>query len=205
MNEQVQEHFVAYHNIDIQERPLSRGRVGSFETNKPVLPEKGDVLWCFEGEGRPKKFRLVKRAIVSRSKKGRSGTVIWYDDSLLVDANVNDFPWFAGLRKEQSSFSFGVNRIRTAETVNALEQFAVARGLHEPQFTDLCAYTVRRSSTLKTYADGRSHSIDTRGTSWARFADILTAKKPGQAVPVLFTPAEDYAPPRLSAAPSSWK
>jgi hypothetical protein len=193
MNEQAQPHFVAYHNIDIQDRPLWRGREGSFDTNKPVLPEKEDILWCFEGEGRTKQFRLVKRATISRSRKGRDGSVIHYDDSLLVDADVNDLPWFAELRKEQSSFSFGVNRIRNAETIDALEQFAATRGLHKARFTDLCAYTIRHSSTLKTYADGRPHTIDTGSTSWARFADILSSKKPGQAVPLLFAPAEDFS------------
>jgi hypothetical protein len=193
MNEQTQQHFVAYHNVDIQERPLWRGHEGSFDTNKPKLPQKGDILWCFEGEGRPKQFRLVKRALVSHSERRRGGSEVHYDASVLVDAAVNDLPWFAELRKEQSSFSFGVNRIQNSETIAALEQFAADRGLRNEQFTDLCAYTLRHSSTLKTYTDGRTHTISTGGTSWARIADILSAKKPGQTVPLLFAPAEDFA------------
>jgi hypothetical protein len=38
-----------------------------------------------------------------------------------------------------------------------------------------------------------THIIDTRGTSWARIADILSAKNPGQTLPLLFAPAEAFA------------
>jgi hypothetical protein len=202
MNEQTPQHFVAYHNVDLQERPLQRGRDGSFDTKKAKLPQKGDILWCFEGEGRPKQFRLVKRAAVSHSEKGRGGSEVHYDTSLLVDVAVNELPWFADLRQTQI-FSHGVTRIQNPETIDALEQFAATRGLRREQFTDLCAYTLRHSSTLKTYTDGRTYPIDTGGTSWARIADILSAKKPGQIVPVLFAPAEDSQ--RSRAAPSWWR
>jgi hypothetical protein len=77
MNDQAPQHFVAYHNVDVQERPLGRGVDGSFDTGKPKLPQKGDILWCFEGEGRPKQFRLVKRAVVStRSGDGTARTTL---------------------------------------------------------------------------------------------------------------------------------
>lgn len=125
MNGKIQQHFVAYHNVDEQGAQLRRGRRGSFETNKRKLPQKGDVLWCFEGEGRPKEYRLVKRGVVSRSDKESDGpSVIRYQDSDSVDLIVNDAPWFAKLRKDQGSFSFGVNRIQDADIINELEGFA---------------------------------------------------------------------------------
>lgn len=126
MNGQIQKHFVAYHNVDEQGAPLHRGRRGWFETNKPKLPQKGDVLWCFEGEGRPKEYRLVKRGVVSRSKKQPDGpSVVLYQYSDAVDVIVNDAPWFAKLRKDQGSFSFGVNQIQDPDIVNELEHFAL--------------------------------------------------------------------------------
>ncbi|EHR03021.1 putative restriction endonuclease [Bradyrhizobium sp. WSM471] len=105
-----------------------RGPDGWFDTTKPKLPQRGDILWCFEGEGRPAQFRLVKRAVVSHSKKGRDGSKVHFDTSLLVDALVNDLPWFAELRRSQF-FSQGVIQIRNEETIGGLEQLAATRGL----------------------------------------------------------------------------
>lgn len=123
--EKTQQNFVAYHNVDEQGSPLHRGRRGWFQTNKPTLPKKGDVLWCFEGEGRPKKYALVKRAVVSRSEKELDGpSVVRYQYSDLLDVVVNDAPWFAKLRKSQGSFAFGVNRISDPDIVNELERYS---------------------------------------------------------------------------------
>jgi hypothetical protein len=119
------QHFVAYHNVDQRGAPLGRARSGWFETNKAGLPEKGDVLWCFEGKGRPKEFRLVKRALVSRSDKVIGGpSLVRYHDADLPDAIVNDAPWFKKLFEEQGRFGFGVNPILDAGTVEELESFA---------------------------------------------------------------------------------
>jgi HNH endonuclease len=151
------------------------------------------MLSCFEGEGRPRHFLLVTRGVVSRFERKPDGSKVYYDVSVLIDAAANDLAWFAELRREQSSFSFGLNRIRNPETIVALEQFATDRGLHKKGFTKLCASTLRHSSKLATYADGEPHTIGTGGTSWARFAEMLSSTRPGQTVPVLFAPAEDFA------------
>ncbi|WP_315792541.1 HNH endonuclease [Bradyrhizobium sp. SZCCHNRI1002] len=120
-----QEHFVAYHNIDERGASLDRGRRGSFETRKPTLPRKGDVLWCFEGEGRPRDYRLVKRGVVLRSDKS-SGTPseVRYVASDIPDASVTGLPWFEKLRKAQGSFGLGLNRISDAKSIEDLERFA---------------------------------------------------------------------------------
>src|SRR5262245_51161055 len=121
-------HFVAYHNTELRSASLDRGGVGSFETNKPLLPENGDVLWCFEGEGRPRQYRLVKRGIVLRADRavGRA-SLIRYRDAVKVEATVNGFPWFEALRKEQTNFSFGVNQIRNLDLVTELERCAAGQ------------------------------------------------------------------------------
>jgi hypothetical protein len=70
-------HFVAYHNVDQRGGHLnSKDGRGSFETNKTSLPRKGDVLWCFEGEGKPKRFHLVTRGIVTRTAKQSDGSAL---------------------------------------------------------------------------------------------------------------------------------
>jgi hypothetical protein len=74
---QVLKHFVAYHKVD--ERGALRSDKdgsGEFETNKAAKPRKGDVLWCIEGEGSPKKYRLATRGVVTRLTKHPDGTSI---------------------------------------------------------------------------------------------------------------------------------
>jgi HNH endonuclease len=194
MNEQSQQHFVAYHNADQRGAALWRGQRGSFETDKPVLPRKGDVLWCFEGQGRPKSYRLVKRGVVSRSERSDEGpSLVHYRASTEVDADVTGLAWFDKLLKAQGSFGFGVNRIGDPETIKELERFASSRADGDQHFTDLCAYTLKRSSDLETFADGREYTIKTGGKPWARIADILATKEPRVTVPVLFAPAERFA------------
>lgn len=119
------QYFVAYHNVDQRGTLLGRGRSGRFETNKAGLPRKGDVLWCFEGKGRPKEYRLVKRAVISRSDKrvGRPSQVR-YQAADPLDAVVNDAPWFKKLFAEQGRFGFGVNPVLVTGTVDELESFA---------------------------------------------------------------------------------
>jgi hypothetical protein len=70
-------HFVAYHKVDERGPLLSdEDGGGRFETNKPSKPRKGDVLWCIEGEGSPKKFRLATRGMVARQTTDSDGTSI---------------------------------------------------------------------------------------------------------------------------------
>ncbi|MBP0112789.1 HNH endonuclease [Bradyrhizobium vignae] len=118
------QHFIAYHNVDQRGVALSRARSGYFETNKPTLPQKGDVLWCFEGKGRRKEYRLVKRALVARSDKRSSGFQVRYLDADVLDAVVNDMSWFKKLFDAQGRFGFGLNRISDIETIDELESFA---------------------------------------------------------------------------------
>jgi predicted restriction endonuclease len=118
------QHFIAYHKADQRGVALSRARNGFFETNKPGLPEEGDVLWCFEGKGRPKEFRLVKRALVVRSDRSSIGSQVRYRDAELLDAVVNGMSWFEKLFEAQGRFGFGLNPTSDIETIEELESFA---------------------------------------------------------------------------------
>lgn len=121
-------HFVAYHNFEKRGARLDRGSSGTFETNKPLLPERGDVLWCFEGQGRPRQIRLVKRGTVLRSDKNvRATSLVRYRDAAAIDAVVNGFPWFEALREEQGNFGFGVNLIGDSGLVEELERFVAGQ------------------------------------------------------------------------------
>jgi len=195
MSEPFERHFVAYHNVEEQGHLLSRSENGYFETNKPALPQKGDVLWCFEGEGRPKHFRLVARGIVTRTirRTDLPSRVHFKASAPIEPADVNALPWFPRLFRSQGSFGFGLNTIKDPEIVEELEQFAASRTAPEPaRFTDLCAYTIKHSSSFDGYSDGGNHTIDTKGKSWARIAEIIAERKDREVVPVLFAPAERF-------------
>lgn len=119
-------HFVAYHNIDQRGVALSRARSGVFDTNKSGLPQKGDVLWCFEGAGRRlKEFRLVKRALIAGADRRASGDAqVRYQDADVLDVVANGMPWFKKLFDEQGRFAFGLNQISDNETIGELEGVA---------------------------------------------------------------------------------
>ncbi|MGY0574198.1 HNH endonuclease [Bradyrhizobium sp. RDM12] len=123
MSEKIQ-HFAAYHNIAGQGGRLQRGRGGYWGTNKPQLPRPGDVLWCFEGEGYPRRYRLVKRAVATRSQRQLESSKVHYSTSIPVEADTTNFTWFQELLKEQRSFSFGLNAIRDRDIIAELERLA---------------------------------------------------------------------------------
>lgn len=118
------QHFIAYHNVDQRGVALSRARSGFFETNKPGLPQNGDVLWCFEGAGRRKEYRLVKRTLVVRSDRHSSGSRVHYLEADVLDAVVNGLPWFKTLFDAQGHFGFGLNQISDSGTIAEMESFA---------------------------------------------------------------------------------
>jgi hypothetical protein len=163
-------HFVAYHNIDERGSQLWRGGSGTFETNKSSLPHRGDVLWCFEGHGRPRRFTLVNRGVVTRTTKPADGpSLVHYKTSGSIEpAEVNALPWFPKLFRSQGSFGFGLNAIRDRDIVDQLEAYAEGNLLIPVErYTEHCAYTLKHSSLFGRCADGE-HTIDTKGKSWAR-------------------------------------
>lgn len=166
MNETVSKHFIGYHSTDIQGRPMWRGPDGWFDTKKPKLPQRGDILWCFEGEGRPAQFRLVKRAVVSHSKKGRDWSKVHFDTSLLVDALVNGLPWFAELQRSQF-FSQGVIQIRNEETIDGLEQLAATRGLPADLISRLAARS-QADDLAEVENDATISETERAALRWAR-------------------------------------
>jgi len=196
MAQRPETHFVAYHNVDERGSQLWRGANGAFETNKSSLPRKGDVLWCFEGKGRPKRFTLVKRGIVTRISKPSDGpSLVHYKTSSSIEpAEVNSLPWFPKLFRSQGSFGFGLNAINDTAIVAQLEHYAAGNAAADrPQYTELCAYTLKHSSLFDEYAGGGTHTVDTKGRSWARIAELLADRGEGEIVPVLFAPAEHFA------------
>ena len=193
MGEDAPRHFVGYHNVDVQNGHLS-GDGGRFETNKSILPEKGDLLWCFEGERKPRRYRLITGGVVSHSTRHSGApSQVHYKPSVSFGAlDATDLPWFRKLVSDQSSFRFGLNVIRDPETVAELERYVERNSVKGSHFTNICAYTLKHSADLETYADGREHTILTGGKSWARIAQLLAKCKTGEIVPVLFAPAENF-------------
>jgi hypothetical protein len=135
-----EKHFVAYHGVDERGWHLgSDGGRGCFETNKSALPSKGDVLWCFEGEGKPKRYQLMIRGIVTRIKRqdGEPSLVYYRGPADFSSFDVTSLPWFEKLAKSQGSFSFGLNAIRDPQTVEELERFVAGNEASKTRDTDL--------------------------------------------------------------------
>jgi hypothetical protein len=162
-----EKHFVAYHSVDERGSHLNvRGGRGVFETNKSSLPSKGDVLWCFEGEGKPKHYQLIMRGIVTLIKKqdGEATLVYYRGPSDFSPVDVTSLPWFEKLAKSQGSFSFGLNSIRDPKTVADLERFVTAgsasaigldRALFKQQFANFDARVAYHSEGNEHFASFR--------------------------------------------------
>ncbi len=155
-------HFVAYHNVDQRGAHLYlKGGRGSFETNKPALPHKGDVLWCFEGEGKPKRFRLVSRGVVTRTAKQADGSaLVHYQVPEQFEASdVTPFPWFRRLLKSQGSFGFGLNSIADPTFVEELERHVDGHTSSDSEAEDINAIekdpSIRDETTRKALIDAR--------------------------------------------------
>jgi hypothetical protein len=135
-----EKHYVAYHSVDERGSHLHiKGGSGVFETNKASLPSKGDVLWCFEGQGKPKRYQLMIRGIVTRMKRkdGEASLVYYHGPADFFSIDVTSLPWFKKLAKSQGSFSFGLNAIRDPQTVEELERFVAGNAVPRTRHTDL--------------------------------------------------------------------
>jgi hypothetical protein len=162
MSGAAERHFVAYHNVDERGAHLnSKDGRGLFETNKSALPRKGDVLWCFEGEGKPKRFRLVSRGVVTlMAKRSDGSTLVHYQGSEWFEASdVTSLPWFRRLLKTQGSFGFGLNSIADPNFVEELERHVDGHASDNSEAEDIDAIekdlTIRDETTRKALIDAR--------------------------------------------------
>ena len=170
MTEPGEKHYVAYHSVDERGSHLNvRGGSGVFETNKSALPSKGDVLWCFEGEGKPKHYQLMMRGMVTRVKRqdGEASLVYYRGSADFSPVDVTSLPWFDKLAKRQGSFSFGLNAIHDPETVEELERFVAGNAASETRYTDLFRIQYRNRTAegwidfypLRLFTDKKSGPI----------------------------------------------
>jgi hypothetical protein len=112
-------HFVQYHNPDRFATPCAAVATSEFEvaTNKRVKDLLGSQLWVICGEERPRRYFLCKTYLVDAVGpygddadfrffvRGRVG--IRFQPPMLL----NGLPWFHEFCRQQSNFSFGLNRI----------------------------------------------------------------------------------------------
>jgi predicted restriction endonuclease len=162
MAEPAERHFVAYHNVDERGTHLySKNGRGSFETNKPALPRKGDVLWCFEGEGRPRRFRLVARGVVTRTTRQSDGSslVHYQGPDPFEPSDVTSLPWFRELLESQGFFGFGLNSIADPNFVEELERLVAGRASDDTEVEDIDAIkkdpSILDETTRKALIDAR--------------------------------------------------
>jgi 5-methylcytosine-specific restriction enzyme A len=128
-------HFVAYQNSDKEGRfndgrSIRVGGSGRWFTAKRFRKETivGHRLWAIEGGGSPKRYRLVSSGRVTRITprkrpqpyRGMGLDVHFGVDAPLKQVDVSDLAWFKKLRKEQRSFSYGLNKIKSRRVIAGL-------------------------------------------------------------------------------------
>jgi hypothetical protein len=124
------EHFVGYHNSDKEGRfndglPVPDGEPRQWDTNHRFKEATivGNRLWVIEGQGSPKRFRLVTTGVIEGitpvTQRGMRH-VAYRVDANAQPTNVTVLPWCRRLR-EQRAFSHGMKKITDRQVIAGLE------------------------------------------------------------------------------------
>ena len=123
------EHFVAYHSVNAMGYPCEVGPELSFYSRKAGLIKRavGHTVWVIQGEPGAKStyFSLIGAYQVDgcRELDDEPGTYEISGPAVELfepPISLNDVDWFPALKKSQSNFSLGFNRINDESVVNGL-------------------------------------------------------------------------------------
>jgi hypothetical protein len=119
-------HFIQYHNADkmgygcagIKPDPLD------IVTQKPVTDIRGEVVWILCGEGKPRRYGICARFIVTDIEKGPDGTTSVAGKGTLLKREIplNDEPWFKEFLSDHQNFSLGFREIKHQAYIDELEK-----------------------------------------------------------------------------------
>lgn len=128
--EEVREHYVAYHSASRMGRQYkARGARFGFSSWKPEAQLRkaiGQSVWVITSDGqRPSRYFLAGFYTPNTIEAAGDGWEVWGRGTRCEPhIDVTRVAWFNVLRKEQNNFSFGFNRIRSPEVINALSRYA---------------------------------------------------------------------------------
>jgi hypothetical protein len=121
------DHYVAYHGVDLMgcEYPDVGNDFGHYSGKPESFLRKiiGNLVWVVVGkrEGRQTRYRLAGVYSPDRLTHEEGNWLIQGRGvRAAADTDITDSPWFAELFREQNKFSFGMNRIRKPEVIEAL-------------------------------------------------------------------------------------
>jgi hypothetical protein len=130
--------FVAYHSTDLMgyEYAPTRGRFSFFSRKALTFLEKsiGGNVWAITGT-RDSEGKLIYRLVACYTpdevkKASDAFEVIGKNGHIFKDSiELNGFPWFQKLLREQNRFSFGFSRIQSPDAIAALHRIAHVQSL----------------------------------------------------------------------------
>jgi 5-methylcytosine-specific restriction protein A len=122
------EHFVAYHSVEVMGRDYAPGKRFSFYSRKGeklLRAAIGATAWVVVGtrvRGRTT-YRLAGRYTPDNLEPQGDGNWVIEGSGtpLKPPVELTNLPWFAEMKREQSNFSLGFNRIRNESVIAALD------------------------------------------------------------------------------------
>lgn len=121
--------LIIYHNPDVLGFPAKNISDLSAFTRQPNDRVKGERVWVITAEGQPRRYFLRSWFVVSeiqQSERGLGETVLKGVEGKVFDPmpELNDFDWFAELRKTEGNFRFGPRPIRRYSILEGLNSIA---------------------------------------------------------------------------------
>jgi hypothetical protein len=123
-------HYMQYHNAE----KMGYGCAGieeellSIETQKSVPDITGEVVWILCGEGKPRRYGLCARFVVTDIDSEPGGKTIVSGEGTLLKREIplNDEPWFKGFLEDYQNFSLGFREIRERKYIEHFERLLAA-------------------------------------------------------------------------------
>jgi hypothetical protein len=159
-------HYMQYHNAD----KMGYGCAGitvdplSIITQKPVPDIRGDVVWIICGEGKPRRYGICARFVVTTiDVEPGEGTTVSGEGTLLErEIPLNNEPWLKRFLADYQNFSLGFREVKEREYIEQLERLLVTASGERYQLP-------RGSSALR---------VNGRGGTVRRALDKPSASKP---------------------------
>jgi hypothetical protein len=115
-------HYGVYHKQKNMGYPALDANNLAIYTNKSSAGLKGRRVWLIAGEGKPPHYYLRATLViggVEASDRPDFRSVVCGTDGQLLDPmpQLNGEPWFEAFVREQGSFAFGFNRIKSGDAI----------------------------------------------------------------------------------------
>jgi len=180
------EHYIAYHSVDLmgREYPDVGNDFGHYSRKPESFLRKtiGNCVWVVVGKRKGEQTRYRLAGVYSPDRvTDEEGSWLIQGRGVRAPtgADITDEPWFAELFREQNKFSFGMNRTRKPEVIEALTRLV-------PAYSGLAPSEDVRSVPDVAGRVGSSESSFTYDEAFpviARMIMLAAKDEPGRFVP----------------------